>query len=804
MKRLASSVVLTLLLIGMIGSVLRVASVDAASTVRKVPTEYATIQEAVDASQNGDVVFVYNGTYSVSQPILIEDKKVSLVGQDPLTTIVDGIGSTGPILHLSNTSDITVSNFTFQNTAAMLGSYGISTYRVSNITFQDYIVRRAFYGISLNNSTNCRITRGIVADCHNTGVVLWGKSSYNEIVWNSIVDNPNGIEIQSYSEENVFYRNYLNNTLQVNIFPPSPTTWDNGAEGNFWVDYKGLDNGDGGRPAGDGIGDEYLPHQGVDYNPLVEPWNETRTYPADSHQVIVHCNFTVASFGFNESLRQVSFYITGPSGSDGYCTVSIPEDLWIPENSSEKWIVMFSSDSIAYVNASVENSTLLSFTYTLGSTMSDNRVRIRVATFIPPTAAFSFTPSPASIIEPVNFTDISVPGEDAQIMWRQWDFGDGSLLETNETFVRHNFLSKADFNVTLTVKDNNTLVDSVSQLVRVVNLYPSADFSFSPDEPFVGLEVEFNASSSIDVDGGIEEYRWTFGDGSAMNTSSPVANHAFQHTPAAGQRYKVNLTVLDHEGYSDSTQRLVPVAKAGTELTVIAAENVKVDENFSVMASLTDGHSGKGLQGELIRFFIYEDGSVSSKNSTTNSSGIATATFWLTEVGEYQIVAEYHGSSDYVESISTAVSLTVSHLSSTLVLLVPDTVIQNQATNVYATLKDEREAPLPEVLVEFHLYDGEGWKLLGSSETNQSGVALFQLVSENEGAFSLRAVFNGFEIYAGSSGDADFTVAAAGTDYTLYILGIVLLAAAVTLGFIVFFRGRKQQGNPERKEVLRP
>ena len=48
-------------------------------------------------------------------------------------------------------------------------------------------------------------------------------------------------------------------------------TWDNACEGNYWSNYNGSDSN------GDGIGDEYLPWEGVDYYPLMNLyWN-----PAD-------------------------------------------------------------------------------------------------------------------------------------------------------------------------------------------------------------------------------------------------------------------------------------------------------------------------------------------------------------------------------------------------------------------------------------------------------------------------------------------------------------------------------------------
>ena len=91
-----------------------------------------------------------------------------------------------------------------------------------------------------------------------------------------IVDNYGyGISIYSNSNNNIFHHNnILDNTSPV--FSSGINSWDNGeGEGNYWSDYTGSDNGSNGRIAGDGVGDTDLPHQGVDWYPLMEPWVPT-------------------------------------------------------------------------------------------------------------------------------------------------------------------------------------------------------------------------------------------------------------------------------------------------------------------------------------------------------------------------------------------------------------------------------------------------------------------------------------------------------------------------------------------------
>lgn len=543
--------------------------------------------------------------------------------------------------------------------------------------------------------------------------------------------------------------------------------------------------------AGDGVGDTMLPHQGVDNYPLIEPWNKTRTYTVNSYKVVVNCNYTVASFVFNQSMRQISFYITGPAGWRGYCNITIPEELPSP-SASERWLVLLGQNPIAYTNQTIDNSTLISFKYTLGASMAENRVRVKAGVLYPPTANFEFVPDPASTIVPVNFTNTSKEGN-GTIVWQQWSFGDGTPpLVTNVTFVSHQFSSKALFNVTLAVRDVNGLTDSVTRTVWVSNIYPSAEFTFSPTEPFVGSEVVFNASMSEDLDGNIVEYRWDFGDDNVANSITPIIVHKF----ATSFPYKVNLTVVDSDGATDWITRLVIVGKGPSSIEIDSPASVKVKEPFMVNATLTD-YSSQPLLDEQIEFHVYDDGLVLSRNVTTGIGGVATATFSVNSFGEYTIGAVYRGSEDYLESNGTT-SITVNLLNTALILQAQENVTQNEALTMSATLVDEQENPLYNATIEFYFHNGSAWESLGSSKTDQGGVASFSYVPQKTGTFMLKAVFNGTETYASSNVERSLLVMAPQADYTPYIIFAVILAAAVCL-VLVIWRRRKTTLKTQRK-----
>ena len=109
-----------------------------------VPTEYGTIQAAVDNATAGDTIQVGPGVYYEHVDI---NKSLTIVGENPQTTIVDGSGN-GTIFNLEG-SNIYISGFTIRN--AGNNSSGITSER--EIVTSDYhqissnIITTSLYGV---------------------------------------------------------------------------------------------------------------------------------------------------------------------------------------------------------------------------------------------------------------------------------------------------------------------------------------------------------------------------------------------------------------------------------------------------------------------------------------------------------------------------------------------------------------------------------------------------------------------------------------------------------------------------------
>jgi len=422
-----------------------------------VPEDYPTIQEAINNANEGDTIFVRNGTYYEN---VVVNKTVSLVGENRETTIIDG-GGTGRVVHIvvdnvnitqftmrnsgpdypdgggiylsyssgcnisfnfitdnyvgiwlwgskynylmhniafnnsgdgielrsgSNYNILTGNNLTLNqrgidipgssnnmitNNAGTLNRWdGVHAYSSSknNVFFSNNLSSNGFSGIDLDSySSNNSLIKNILYNNYvfgirigyssndnrlfdnlilNTryelgyGIYLYDYARYNIIVNNTVIGTRGtalGIKnpIVYSSNTLLYHNNFINNTRQLYLEYSVNNTWDNGYEGNYWSDYNGTDTS---IPL-DGIGDTYLPWQGVDYYPLMNRyWN-----PADvNHDLKVNIrdvSIAARAFGSYPSHPRWNPHadITGPEYLVPDVKVNIRDLSLICRNFGKTW-----------------------------------------------------------------------------------------------------------------------------------------------------------------------------------------------------------------------------------------------------------------------------------------------------------------------------------------------------------------------------------------------------------------------------------------------------------------------------------
>ena len=168
----------------------------------------------------------------------------------------------------------------------------------------------------------------------------------------------------------------------------------------------------------------------------------------------------------------------------------------------------------------------------------------------------SFTATPTSGVAPleVSFNASNSSDSDGTIISYAWDFKDGNT--GNGETISHTFSFIGNYNVKLTITDNEGATDSTTKIITVTetpNQSPIASFTANPTSGVAPLEVSFNASSSSDSDGSITSYAWDFKDGDTGN--GETISHTFSSTGS----YNVELTVTDNEGATDSITKTITV-----------------------------------------------------------------------------------------------------------------------------------------------------------------------------------------------------------------------------------------------------
>jgi PKD repeat protein len=173
--------------------------------------------------------------------------------------------------------------------------------------------------------------------------------------------------------------------------------------------------------------------------------------------------------------------------------------------------------------------------------------------------------------------EVSVLGNSATISWDtdrlsdslvkygtefgvyNWQEYDASLVTSHEVTLTELQAGKKYYYVVCSTDEGGNPSESneydFTTLALPIQL-PVASFTVSPADPFVNDEITFNASASRDPDGGITNYEWDFGDGSTVSTTKEVIQHTYH---SAGD-YRVNLTLTDNDGATDSSNKIIHVS----------------------------------------------------------------------------------------------------------------------------------------------------------------------------------------------------------------------------------------------------
>lgn len=126
------------------------------------------------------------------------------------------------------------------------------------------------------------------------------------------------------------------------------------------------------------------------------------------------------------------------------------------------------------------------------------------------------------------------------------------------------------------------------------NTAPRADFSYSPSKPEVGETIEFE-SESVDPDGEIEGYSWSYGDYSSDYSQNTT------HSYSSPGNYEVTLTVKDDSGSEDEISKTITVEERKGRLKINTLN--QAGEALTVPVYLDGSREGLSWGG----YYIFQD-----------------------------------------------------------------------------------------------------------------------------------------------------------------------------------------------------
>lgn len=184
MKKVATTVALLLIFSFTLVSISETGTVEAKPKTIVVPDEYSSIQEAIDAASEGDIIYVKSGTYN--ETILI-NKTLSLMGENKETTIINGYNK-DPVV-LIRKDNVKVTKLTILNGDTPSPSS------------QNFPWSTRLAGVHLLSVSNCSIVNNNIA---NSGCGIWlYDSKNNQLFENNITNNSNGILVDASSQNSL-------------------------------------------------------------------------------------------------------------------------------------------------------------------------------------------------------------------------------------------------------------------------------------------------------------------------------------------------------------------------------------------------------------------------------------------------------------------------------------------------------------------------------------------------------------------------------------------------------------------------
>jgi parallel beta-helix repeat protein len=223
MKRALSAFMLVLLLVSMLTLAFKIQPVRAEPRTWTVdddgPADFSKMQDAINAANSGDTIYVYNGTYYES---IVVNKTLLLIGENRAATIIDANGTGNVVVIQADNS--TAEGFTIRNGGFGVAIMGNSTNRYTgNVVAGNTFINDAD-AIALSTCDKNTVANNTFENNGFNIIVGWINplaswdvtSNNNTIVRNNVTQGLEGIIILN-STDNIVSENNVSNITDKGI-----------------------------------------------------------------------------------------------------------------------------------------------------------------------------------------------------------------------------------------------------------------------------------------------------------------------------------------------------------------------------------------------------------------------------------------------------------------------------------------------------------------------------------------------------------------------------------------------------------
>jgi len=374
--------------------------------------------------------------------------------------------------------------------------------------------------------------------------------------------------------------------------------------------------------------------------------NTTHTYSENgSYTVSLNAtdddgNYTNVSNSITITYRPVVNFSYSPTSPRTNQSVTFTDTSSDSDSSISSWSWNFGDgDTSSSQNPTHAYDTSGDFTITLNITDSHGATNQTTKSITisntNPVANFSYSPLHPTDLQNITFSDNSTDSDGTIVNWT-WSFGDGEHnYSQNAT---HKYDDNGTYTVTLNITDNDGSTNQTSSTITVLNVGPTADFTYEPTYPELGEKIWFN-DTSTDPDGTIANWTWKLESDQSNYTQDCIYSFDTLKTKT------ITLTIKDNDGNTSTKSKQIIMKKTYTE---------------------------ELLKNIINSYDLVEECDIKINIKTTNDTNVSVCTYSETPSEINDVISSYKNLESYVnislenESALEWIELTIYYLKSAI------------------------------------------------------------------------------------------------------------------------------------------